>query len=226
MAVVKGKPNGTLPLGRGLYLQSRAARMTQVSSRSLFYWSKTYLVEPHIHGRNGGPPVYSYNDLLATRAVVRLRAANMPLQRIRKAIKYLYKVLGRGGEWWNLKMVVAAKRDLIVVIPREQSPSGFEEKVVASREGQKVFELAIADLISDLLEGGKLEPFPEVKGHISINGAVQGGAPVIKGTRIPTSVIYQWYKRGLKMGQIAEFYDGLDRVNIEAAIKYESALTK
>lgn len=66
------------------------------------------------------PSVYSYNDLLAIRTVVRLRAENLPLQQIRKAIEYFYKTISADA-WWDLKMVVDQKRDLIVVIPKEQT---------------------------------------------------------------------------------------------------------
>jgi len=226
MPKTEGNGNGIIPLGKGLYIQSRAATLTQVNSRSLYYWSKKYLVEPHIHGRNGGPPIYSYNDLLAMRTVVRLRRAEMPLQRIRKAIKYLYKTLGRKAEWWNYKMVVDVRKDLIVVIPKDTSPSGQDEAVLASRHGQKPMEIILAELASDLLKGDRLEPFPEISEQVSISGSIQGGAPVIKGTRVPTSVIYEFHKRKLSVEQIAELYDDIDKVAIAAAIKYENALAQ
>ena len=219
------QPNGGLPLGLGLYVHSRAAKMTQTTARRLSYWVSTKLVDPHIYRRNGGPSVYSYNDLLAMRAVVRLREANLPLQQIRKAIDYLYNNLGSNAEWWNLKMVVYGKRDLITIIPKDQSPSGLDEMVVATRGGQKPFELVFADLVNDLLGGGKLQPHPDVKEHISIDSNVQGGAPVIKNSRIQTQTIYMWYKRGIAIEHIEEMYDGLGKDAIKAAIRYEEILS-
>jgi uncharacterized protein (DUF433 family) len=217
--------NGQIPLGMGLYIHSQAAQMTQTTSRKLTYWAKTKLVYPHIHRRNGGPAIYSYTDLLAIRAVERLRNAGLPLQRMRRAIKYFYEYLGSKSNWWNLKMVVDNK-DLLAIIPCEQSPTGKDEAVIASRGGQKPLEIVFADLVNDLLAGGKLEPFPEIKKYISIDQNIQGGAPVISNTRIKTSVIYMWHKRELNIKQIAEMYDGIEPEAINAAIEYEQALVK
>lgn len=225
MAKVATRSNGDghIPLGLGLYLHSQAATMTQTTSRKLTYWSQTSLISPHVHRRNGGPSIYSYVDLLAIRAMERLRKSGLPLQRIRKALQFLYKTLGSETDWWNLKMVVDEK-DLLVVIPRGQSPSGQDETIVATRGGQKIFELVFAELVNDLLASGKLEPFPAVRKHVSIGAGVQGGAPVIKNTRIKTRVIHLWHQHGLTMKQIADVYDGLEISAIRAAIKYEQAL--
>ena len=221
----RGSGNSHIPLGTGLYLHSQAAKMTQNTARKLTYWAKTNLVYPHIHRRNGGPAIYSYTDLLALKALERLRSAGLPLQRMRRAIKYFYEILGSESDWWNLKMVVN-KKDLLTIIPKEQSPTGKQETVIASRGGQKPFELVFADLVNDLLAGGRLAPFPKIKKHISIDRNVQGGAPVISNTRVKTSIIYMWRKRGLDVKQISEMYDGIGQDAINAAIKYEKALAK
>lgn len=217
--------NGNIALGVGLYLQSQAAKITQTTSRKLSYWATTQLIDPQVHRRDGGPSIFSYTDLLAIRAMERLRTFGLPLQRMRKAIRYFYSFLGRESEWWNLKMVVD-NRDVLVIIPRDESPSGREETVVASRGGQKVLELVFADLVNDLLAGGKLERFPKVKEHLTIDANIQGGAPVIKNTRIKTTVLYMWCQRGLDVKQIVDMYDGLDEETVNAAIEYEKALTK
>jgi len=223
--ITKRPRNGHIPLGVGLYLHSQAAKIAQTSSRKLSYWGATQLIRPQVHRRNGGPSIFSYTDLLAIRATERLRKSGLPLQRMRKAIRYFYSFLGRESEWWNLKMVVD-NRDVLAIIPREQSPSGREEAVVASRGGQKVLEVVFADLVNDLLAGGKLERFPKVKEHLTIDANIQGGAPVVKNTRIKTTVLYMWYQRGLEVKQIADMYDGLDEEVINAAIEYEKALIK
>jgi len=224
-SVQRGDGNGHIPFGTGLYLHKQASRMTHTTSRKLTYWISTNVITPHVHRRNGGPSIYSYTDLLAVRAVERLRSLGLPLQRMRKAVDYLYNVLGSGTEWWNLKMVVDDK-DLIVILPRDQSPSGYDETVIASRGGQKPLELIFADLVNDLFAGGRLGDFPNLKEHISIDANIQGGAPVIKNSRIKTSVIYMWAQRGMTASQIAELYDNVDSNAVNAAIQYEQALAE
>jgi len=217
--------NPQMPLGTGLYIQSFASRLTQTTNRNLVYWSYSNLVTPHIHARNGGPSVYSYNDLLAIRAVVRLRAEKLPLQKIRKAIRYFYANIG-SIEWWNLKMVVYRKKDLVVVIPSNQSPSGKEEIVIATRGGQKPIEILFTDLVNDLLKGGKFSKSPKIPLYVDINPRIQGGLPVLKGTRIKTSTLFYLHKCGLSPSEIAELYNGLDKKAVNVAISYEKLLNR
>lgn len=220
-AIVEKQPQ--MPLGTGLYLHTVAARLTQTTSQVLSYWSHSDLIAPHVHRRDGGPSVYSYDDLLAIRAVVRLRAERLPLQRIRKAITYFYANIG-AVNWWNLKMVVYRRKDLVVIIPKDESPTGEEEIVMATRGGQKPIEILFGDLVSDLLRGDKLLGSPEIPRHVDINRNVQGGAPVVKGSRIRTSILYYWHKCGLSIGDISEMYGGLDKDTVSVAIRYEQLL--
>jgi len=222
---LKNEHTPQMPLGTGLYIHTIAARLTQTTGRNLSYWASSALVIPQIHRRDGGPSIYSYNDLLAIRAVVRLRAEKLPLQKIRKAIKYFYENM-KSINWWTLKMVVYRQKDLVIVIPRDKSPIGEEEIVIATRGGQKPIELFFGDLVNDLLKGGKLLEATEIPLYVNINPNVQGGLPVLKGTRIRTSIIYYWNKCGLSTDAISELYDGLDRKAIDVAVRYEELLSR
>ena len=58
--------------------------------------------------------------------------------------------------------------------------------------------------------------FPAVE---SIPGKVSG-AWVLKGTRMPVSVIFENLKAGANMEEIMEWFDGLDREQVEAVIEF------
>jgi len=53
----------------------------------------------------------------------------------------------------------------------------------------------------------------------SIPGKVSG-AWVLKGTRMPVSVIFENLKAGANIGEIMEWFEGLDREQVEAVIEF------
>jgi uncharacterized protein (DUF433 family) len=53
----------------------------------------------------------------------------------------------------------------------------------------------------------------------SIPGKVSG-AWVLKGTRMPVSVIFENLKAGAKIDEIMEWFEGLDRKQVEAVIEF------
>lgn len=219
------KPN-ILWLGEGLYTLRRAAHICRLSVQRLSYWIRSDLISPHIHASPPGmPPILSYNDLLAVNAIRRFRDQGLPLQRVRRAIKYLSKELEQGERWHELKLVTDGDK-LVTLVPISQNILESKELVDAARYGQKFFEVAFADLVSDLYAERELMELPRLREFIDINPRLQAGAPTIRGTRIPTSVIASWAKRGVPTEEIASFYDGVSQDAIDAALRYEMALVK
>jgi uncharacterized protein (DUF433 family) len=53
----------------------------------------------------------------------------------------------------------------------------------------------------------------------SIPGKVSG-AWVLKGTRMPVSIIFENLKAGANIEEIMEWFDGLDREQVEAVIEF------
>ncbi len=53
----------------------------------------------------------------------------------------------------------------------------------------------------------------------SIPGKVRG-AWVLKGTRMPVSVIFENLKAGANVDEIMEWFEGLDREQVEAVIEF------
>jgi uncharacterized protein (DUF433 family)/DNA-binding transcriptional MerR regulator len=170
------------------------------------------------------PPILSYNDLLAINSIRRFRDQGLPLQKVRLAIKYLSKELEQGETWYGMKLVTDGDK-LVTIIPSAQDIMKSKELVDAARYGQKFFEVAFADLVSDLYADRDLIESPIFKQFININPHVQGGAPTIRGTRIPTSVIASWAKRGVTIEEIASYYDGVSQDAIDTALQYEEVLT-
>lgn len=208
-------------LDEGLYTLRRAAHICRVSVQRLSYWIRTGLISPDIHASPPGmPPILSYNNLLAINAVRRFRDQGLQLQKIRIAIRYISKELEEGERWYDRKLVTDGDK-LVTAIPVSQD---IRELVDAARYGQKFFEVAFADLVSDLYVDRELVEVPRFRQFIDINPRVQAGTPVIRNTRIPTSVVAGWAKRGLATEEIASFYDGVSEDAVDVALEYEKAI--
>jgi uncharacterized protein (DUF433 family) len=59
---------------------------------------------------------------------------------------------------------------------------------------------------------------------LEANPAVMGGTPVIRNTRVPTSLIFRLRADGLSPAQIKGMYPGIDEGAIIAAEEFEQQL--
>ena len=67
------------------------AELTGTSQRQIDYWARTGLLRPSAReaAGKGSRRRYTFTDLVAAQTVANLRRANCPLQKIRKAVRYL-----------------------------------------------------------------------------------------------------------------------------------------
>lgn len=56
--------------------------------------------------------------------------------------------------------------------------------------------------------------------YISRKKGIQGGAPVVTGTRIPVSTLIHWYKAGKEIHEILEMYPQLSPSKVHDALSY------
>jgi uncharacterized protein (DUF433 family) len=64
------------------------------------------------------------------------------------------------------------------------------------------------------------EPVETVHPHVERRDGVQGGRPVIKGTRFPVSSIVQNYRRGLSVDDILREFPHLTPAQVHDALSY------
>jgi DNA-binding transcriptional MerR regulator len=85
------RPSQTVPQGAG-YTVEQVCRWTGAKPQTLLYWVRTGLVRASVRhtGRRRTPVLFAFADLLRVGVIQELRArARVPLQRIRKALRYL-----------------------------------------------------------------------------------------------------------------------------------------
>ncbi|MFB6272536.1 MAG: DUF433 domain-containing protein [Salinibacter sp.] len=56
--------------------------------------------------------------------------------------------------------------------------------------------------------------------HVVRKEGVQGGSPIIAGTRVPVTTIVLWYKQGKNVDEILELYPHLTPAQVYDALSY------
>ena len=123
----------TTALGSDLYRSSEVAQILGISRRQLQYWARTDLVRPSTRTR-GGHHRYSFRDLVALKAAKRLLEAGVSVQRIRRSIGALRRMLPQVRHPLA-ELVLVATGDVVLVL---HEGSAFE--AVSGQEW--VFEVA------------------------------------------------------------------------------------
>jgi DNA-binding transcriptional MerR regulator len=114
-------------------------RLTGVSYRNLDYWASTGLVRSSIRSAagKGTRRVYAFEDLVALRLVKQLRNAGIPLQAIRRAVRYLQAHVDRPLS--GIALVADGKR----VLARTHDPRAMVE---ATGAGQVVISVDVSPI--------------------------------------------------------------------------------
>jgi len=116
-----------------LFRAREVAELLGVTRRQLQYWAKTDLVRPS-HRTRGGHHRYTFRDLVALKATKRLIDAGVSVQRIRKSIGALKRILPSVAQPLA-ELVLVATGDVVLVL---RDGSAFE--AVSGQEW--VFEVA------------------------------------------------------------------------------------
>lgn len=76
---------------RSLFSTQDVANLTKASIRQVDYWARTGLLKPSARDASGrgSRRRYMFRDVVAAQTIQKLRAGDCPLQKIRRAVKYL-----------------------------------------------------------------------------------------------------------------------------------------
>lgn len=205
-----------IEFGIGLYSPKVAARIARIRPRQFQAWARANLVHPSSQiWLKRGEGVYTYNDLLLIRLIVRLKEKGFRPKVIKEALDTIKMIYGGDPHAW-LKVVfyVIGSRLIVAGLPDKPDWS----PIAVSRGPQKLAVVFFPDLVRDLEK--ELVP-PDQFPHVEVDPEVLGGAPVIKGTRIPTRAVALASQSG---GDALEAYPELTSEEIENAVAYEEFL--
>jgi len=194
----------------------RASRLTGLSASRLRYWDEIELYSPEFADedrRHAYSRVYSFRDIVGLRTLARLRE-RVPLKELRKLGTWLKQRYD--SPWASLRFYLLGRQILIddpqlgykVSLPSGQLPlPAFPLEEVARETRRDV----------DRLRDRSSENIGKVVRHRH----VMSNTPIIAGTRIPTSAIWEYHDAGYNAEQILREYPQLRLQDVEAAISEE-----
>lgn len=192
-SVGEGVVTMELGFGTGIYSFSEAAlilahRAPAVRPSTLRRWVSDGLAAPSFDHTEGRGSLLSFHELVSVEVVRRLRAEAVSLQRLHgleRALRELHPGVGRPFAY---DLFFTDGADIWVETRTDGDPVMVE--VVGRRPGRRVWSPAIETFARELrfgAEGGAVSW--ELSDRVEIDPRVQFGQPVIKGTRLPVSVV-------------------------------------
>ena len=200
----------------------RVSRLTGLTVRQLRYWDKTNVFVPeYANGdrRQAYSRVYSFRDVVGLRTLAQLRQ-RVPLQELRHIGRWLKERYD--APWSSLRFYLRGRRVFF-------TPPGGEHPVATRPPGQMAFATiemqAIAQDTRKAIERLRTRG-PDEIGQISRHRHVMSNAPVLAGTRTPTSVIWDFHAAGYGTDEILRQYPHLTSADVDAAIAAEEGRLK
>ncbi len=195
----------------------RVSVLAGLSLRQLRYWDKTKVYEPELANgsrRQAYSRIYSFRDVVALRALAQLRQ-RIPLQELRRVGDWLKERYSY--PWSRLRFGILGNT---VVFGDPETG----EIVAARTAGQRVLTtIELEPIVADVRTAIRRlnERGPEEIGRVIRDRHVMGNAPVLAGTRIPTSILWDFAVAGSSPESIRAMYPQLTMRDVNAAITYE-----
>jgi uncharacterized protein (DUF433 family)/DNA-binding transcriptional MerR regulator len=206
----------TRPTPIGSYTAAEVARLAGVSSRRIGRWSRLGIILPSVSRH---PNVYSYAD--AGEAIVAhylVKQGKAPGQ-IKRAVDGLRK---QYGDWPLATAPLAHDGGMLL-----EWDADSERWVSVDIPDHEVIEPTLIDLtvIHKALGRGGWVAIEKPRDHIEVDPERHSGTPVVRGRRLPTSLV-----AGIASGKggrktLREDY-GLSKAEIDDAVGYEADLAE
>lgn len=194
--------------GTGIYSFSEAARILahrspEVRAGRLRRWAAGGLTPPSFGESPGVGTLLSFHDLVSLEVVRRFRVAGVSLQRLRKLETGLRDMLPNVARPFAQQLFFTDGASVWVGLGE---PDGAAIELVGQRSGHYVWRPAIKTFASEIRFGSENQAVAwELSDRIEIDPGVQFGEPVVKGTRLPISVIARELS-GHSLEEIADWH--------------------
>jgi uncharacterized protein (DUF433 family)/DNA-binding transcriptional MerR regulator len=210
----------------GFYSTSQVSRLARVPLRTLYDWKSRGIIRPSVQLMDNDLVAldgYSYADLTIIKILRALREDQINLSSAGVALRHLWERLGPPSRGWaDAHVYLVGKR-----IYAEKQDKW--ETTAATQFGQKVETRLFGDLFQELKgqeeEGSILVP-KDFRTFVDINPKVMGGQPVVRGTRVPTSILATLKAKGKSIKELVSLYSPIPMLTIKKAIAYEDFLDK
>jgi uncharacterized protein (DUF433 family) len=198
------------------FTAEQVSRLTTLSLRQLGHWDRTGFFSPEYSDESDHGPyssVYSFRDLVGLRTLALLRES-VSLQELRKV-----------GDWLHAHYEAPWSTLTFYIIGRHVAFDDPEQGTRVSGEplGQLVIPVPLEPIAADMRQRAAQlrERDPKDIGHITRSRGIMHNAPVLAGTRIPTSAIWDFHEAGYGSDEILRQYPRLQDADVDAALTYE-----
>ncbi len=196
----------------------QVANLTGLSIRQLRYWDSTDFFHPSFQDEAGIPygSIYSFRDVVSLRVLSLLRNDyEVSLQELRKVGDWL---ANQSEDSWSKSKFYVAGRHVYFYDPRSDS---FHQ---GTRPQQIVTLIEVREVVGDTeRRANAMQTRDEQEiGSIVQHRYIAHNEPILAGTRIRTSAIWNFHKAGYSADEIIDEYPRLTQRDIEAAIEFES----
>jgi uncharacterized protein (DUF433 family)/DNA-binding transcriptional MerR regulator len=200
------------------FTPQHVSRLTGLSGRQLSYWDRTGFFSPTLlgeHRHRAFARIYSFRDVVGLRTIAILRNEHaVPLQELRRVGAWLRAK--HDTPWSSLEFALKGRK---VVFYEPVSRTAVEPRGA----GQEVLPIALEPIASEMrtAASGLRDRSRADFGKLTRNRYVVHNAWVVKGTRIPTTAIWNFHDAGYTTAAIIEEYPRLTPADVRAAIKFE-----
>jgi len=193
--------------------------LTGLSARQLAHWDRIGFFPPRYSERSPSGRVtrlYTFRDLVGLRVLALLRNTyHVPLPQLRKAHAYLIE---HHEDPWSTITFYVLGHSVFFDDPRD------DVRREGARPAQTVFNvIPMARIERDIRAAANRlrERGADEVGRIAQYRSVMSHAPVLAGTRIPTSAVWHFHKAGYDTAAILNQYPTLTPEDVTAAIAFE-----
>lgn len=206
-------------VGEGIYTFPEATRIIRgATTRQLRSWMHSGLA-PATFETEAGREVLGFDDLVSLEVVRRFKGQGVSIQRIRQFDALLRKEFPDRHQPFAYEMFFTDGAQLWVSEFGEESTG---TQLTGRRRGQRVWQDAIRTFASEISfdHATKRAERWFVSSWVEINPQVQFGRPVVRGTRVPVSVVLANLKAGTP-AQVADWY-GLTVDEVKGVRDYDA----
>jgi uncharacterized protein (DUF433 family) len=209
---------------QGFYSTAQVSRLAQIPLSTLYEWKRRGIVAPDLQLVNEhGDKVdhgYSYADLTIIKIMRAVSDKHLDLKSLHVTMRHLFERLGPPSKGWSKAHVYIVGNRVFAEMPDEW------DVTAATQSGQRAERTLFGDMFEELREleepGAILVP-QDYRLYVQINPAIMGGDPVVKNSRVPTSMLAMLRRRGKSLSQLAKLYR-IPKRFIEKAVEYERFL--
>lgn len=194
----------------------RVSKLTGIPKSTLTHWeNKGVFHASYVDPQQRVPfrRIYSFRDVVSLRALAQIRRdARVSFDEIVQASRYLSQFYE--SPWSELRFGLVGGK-LVFRDPRTG--------LWAGASGQQVLELNVEGIPEEIKREMPRALTRDASQHglISRNRYVLHNRPVIAGTRIPTSSIWNLHVSGLSESRILEEFPQLEKDDVRAALEFE-----